>query len=973
MSPTKLPMLSDRAKPAELDSAEFPPTALDPPQGMARRELLQLFGISLAMAAGGCFRTPTEELVPYNERPVELTPGVPLHYATAHGLGGYATGLVVESWQGHPTKVEGNAFHPASLGAASIFDQALTSTLYDPHRAKAYLHRGKPIAKDAFLRAQVHRAKKLEEDEGAGLRFLLEPTASPTVGHLLDRISRRYPKAKAFAHDPYFRENVYRGARLAFGRPVETLVDWSKARVVVALDDDFLGTGPFALRDARLFAESRSPSDQMSRLYVVESALTITGMFADNRLKIRSREIQSFALALAHELSRGPLPQLAQLGSLPTLPGMEAYADAIRVMARDLAAAGDKGIVVAGPRQPPIVIGLAHAINAALGSVGALVSYSEPSLLEMKSGPEGMAELTAEMASGEVSALVVTAFDPAATAPTDIDFAGAIGKVAMSVYAGLRDDRTARHASWFAPAAHILESWGDTRAQDGTAAIVQPLVAPIYDGMSVLELLAPYAGLSGQTGYTILKSFWRSQRVAEDFEEQWADWLAEGIVPDSASRAVAVDVAWPALRAELARLQRAESRGLDIEFLGASKLYDGRFDASAWLQELPDPITKVSWDGSARIAPEFAARSGLESGDIVSLRYRQRTLETSVVIVPGHADDAVSLPMGYGINAPDPATHAVGPNAFGLRYSDAPWFDHGLELVKTGKRRALADQQQHYRMHDRELAVVANLNVFRAAGDSFLAHSKGPVPKLYDPFPYTSEYQWGMAVDLNRCIGCSACVVACQAENNIPVVGEENCRLGREMHWLRIDRYFEGPIENPSVVMQPVMCMHCEAAPCEYVCPVNATVHSDEGLNEMIYNRCVGTRFCSNNCPYKVRRFNYLNYQPRSAGIRALRQNPQVTVRSRGVMEKCTYCVQRIERARIETRRAGGTIDTLALQTACQQTCPTQAIVFGSIREVDSKLFQLREDPRRYDLLHDRGTRPRTVYLARIKNPSPEI
>lgn len=971
MTRRRLPTMTDPHPSEHLDSAEFPKSATLPPEGLARRELLELFGISMALAAGGCFRTPTEELVPYGDRPADITPGVPLHYATSFALGGYGTGLVVRSFQGHPTKIEGNTLHPASLGAASIFAQALTTQLYDPHRAKAYRHRNRPISKGAFIRAQVARANELEKNGGAGLRLLLEPTASPTVGYLVGRIAARYPKAKAFAYDPYERENLYEGAKLAFGRPVETLVDWSRARVIVALDDDFLGTGPYALRDAHEFVKTRTPDDGMSRLYVVESALTITGMFADNRLSLRSREIRDFALALVRKLGEKHLPELSNVGTLDAFA--TSSTKAIEVMARDLARAGDRGLVVVGPRQPPIVIALAHAINAALGSAKSLVSYVEPGLIEARSGAAGLSELVAEISSGEVSTLIIDAFDPAATAPSDIDLTSAMTKVDWVAYSGLREDRTAQYASYFAPAAHVLESWGDTRALDGTVGLVQPLIAPIYGGMSQLELFAPYAGLSDESGYSITKSFWRSKTQTDDFDDVWEDWLAEGIVPNTASSVASITIAWGALRKALRALEPMGDRGLDIEFLGSSKVHDGRFAMSAWLQELPDPMTKMSWDGSARMGPSLASRLGLASGDIVRLRYRDRLLETSIVVVPGHADGAVSLPMGYGLMAPDPEAEPVGADAFALRCSDAMWFDGGLELLPTGMRRALADQQRHYRMHGRDLAITANLESFREEGANFLSHLKGPVAKLYDPFPYTSEYQWGMAIDLNRCIGCAACVVACQAENNIPVVGKENARLGREMHWLRIDRYFEGAVESPRVVTQPVMCMHCEAAPCEYVCPVNATVHSDEGLNEMVYNRCVGTRYCSNNCPYKVRRFNYLDYHPRSEGVRAMMHNPQVTVRSRGVMEKCTYCVQRIERARIDARRQRLPIDIAELQTACQQTCPTEAIVFGSINEAGSKLAALRADIRRYDLLHDRGMRPRTIYLARIGNPSPEL
>lgn len=952
---------------------EFPEGASEPPTGLLRRELLQMLGISLAIAAGGCFRTPTEDLVPYGERPKDIVPGVPLHYATAFSMNGYGMGLVVESHQGRPTKVEGNTEHPASLGAANIWTQALTAQLYYPYRLKAYLHRGAPMAKDAFIRAQVERGRALDRSEGEGLRFLLEPTSSPTVGALLDRIFRRYPRAKAYAYDVYARDNLYEGARLAFGRPLETVVDMSKVRVVVALDADFLGSGPSALSDARRFVETRAPGPAMSRLFVVESTMTITGMFADERLGIRSSDVGAVALSLVHALSEAGVSRLSTLGAKKTRSLDGAQAAFVEAMARDLVRAGERGLVVAGPHQPPWVVALAHAINSALGSDPAIVEHVEPGLVDVQSGPEALSALVDEMRAGEVRTLICDLFDPAATAPVDLDFAAALGKVPVSVYRAYREDRTSKLARFVAPAATALEAWGDTRAPDGTATIVQPLILPIYGGMSSVELLAPYAGLANQSAYQIVKGYWRAALDVSRFDLAFDAWLAAGVIPGTASARVDVELAWGDVAREVSRRNDApRGQGLAIEYLGWSKALDGSFASNGWLEELPDPVTRISWDSPARIGSGLAKKWKVTSGDIVALRYRGNVLEIPVVIVPGQVDDAVSIALGYGLTAPNPETIPIGSNAYRLRRADAPWFDTGLEVSITGRKQPLANVQQHYRMQGRELAIEADLAEFEETRDGFLSNLKGDVPKLYEPFRYDAEYQWGMAIDLNRCIGCAACVIACQAENNIPIVGAENARLGREMHWIRIDRYIEGPEERPHVITQPVMCMHCEAAPCEYVCPVNATVHSEEGLNEMVYNRCVGTRYCSNNCPYKVRRFNYLDYHPRSPGVTALQRNPEVTVRSRGVMEKCTYCVQRIQRARIDARRALRPIDTKNLQTACQQTCPTRAIIFGSLKDESSELVAMHRDARRYDLLHELGTRPRTVYLARIKNPSPE-
>jgi molybdopterin-containing oxidoreductase family iron-sulfur binding subunit len=923
-------------------------------------------------------KKPAEKVMPYTRQPPDVKPGIPNAYATAWTVDGYAAGLVVTSWEGRPTKVEGNPDHPASLGATNHLAQALLVDLYDTTRAKGVKNRGASRSFKDYLQAQVERARGLEANGGEGLWLLLEPSSSPTRRELLDRIRQRFPRARVETYDALTRDHVHEGARLAFGRPLETRVRYDEARVVLSLDADFLTRGPFSVREAREWAESRKPErGVMSRLYVAEAQYSVTGMNADHRLRMRPSEVERFALAV--------LGELAQTHKLPTLErflglelGWPEKAREVRAVAADLARNGDRAVVVAGERQPPRVHAVAHALNAALGSQGRLVTLHEPGVDGVRSGPEVLRELAEAASAGRVDTVVVTAFDPVYTAPVGVTLGAALSAVPNAVYLAFREDDTARRSAWVLPAAHVMETWSDARALDGTTSILQPLIQPLFNGLTELDVLSPFAGVADQTAYQLVKAHHARQRggAGPVFDDTWDQWLAVGTIPDTAVPGVTATVDAAAVEASVRNFARRPSQGLELNLLPGYKVRDGRFFHNAWLQELPDPLTMLAWGNAALLSPSTAGRLGLEPRDTIRLTFRGRWVEAPVYVLPGHADDTVSLELGWGREWLDDSIEKVGTlgvNAYLLRHADAPWFADGLQVEKVEGKGRYATSQDHWSMHGREIAIQDTLADFEKKQTHYLEHLKGDVEKLYDPFKYGEPYQWAMAVDLNRCIGCGACVVACQAENNIPVVGREQVERGREMHWLRVDRYFEGSPEEPRAIPQPMMCQHCEAAPCEYVCPVNATVHSDEGLNEMVYNRCVGTRYCSNNCPYKVRRFNYLDYNPRVDALEKLRMNPDVTVRMRGVMEKCTYCVQRIERARIEARKARKPIDTKSLESACAQACPTEAIAFGSLHEEDAEVSRRHRDVRHYAVLHELGTRPRTAYLARIKNPNPEL
>jgi molybdopterin-containing oxidoreductase family iron-sulfur binding subunit len=930
--------------------AEFTPAQAAPPDP-SRRDFLQLLGASAALAgaATGCFREPPEHVLPYPRRPDGIVPGRPEHYATATTVGGFGIGLVVASHQGRPTKIEGNPEHPANLGGTGAIEQALLWSLYDPDRAGTITYQGQPRT----ARELGAWAREAAGERGDGVRFLIAPDASPLAADLRARIGAALPRARFISWAPTSDDAAYAGARLAFGQEVDVLPRLDRARIVVSLDADFLGRGPLALACARGFAAGRAPGPAMSRLYVAECSRSVTGGMADHRLAVRSGAIEG----LAEEIARTAAAPLARALPRPAPLGEPATRFA-RAVARDLARHPGAGLVLAGPRQPPRVHALAHALNAALGNAGKTITYRPPVLPDAGAGLTALRDLVAEIRASKVKLLVVTAWNPIYAAPADLELAHALERVPEIVYLGAYEDETARAATWFVPAAHVLESWGDARAVDGTASIVQPLCEPLFGGVTAAELWAGFLGEGDRGARTLVRELWRreAERRGEPGDDFFARSLAAGVIP--AREAPELRVA-PNYRALGGSTPPVPAGSLELNFYPDAKVDDGRHAGNAWLQELPDPITKITWDNAALLSTATAGRLAIQTGDMLELTRRGRTIRAPAYVLPGHADDAISIALGYGRRAGESIGRGVGANAYPLRTQDALWFATDLTVRKTGERHVFAITQDHASMEGRPLA----LDDAEAA-----AAERGPLPSMYPQVPYPG-YRWAMSIDLSRCTGCSACVIACQAENNIPVVGREGVRRGREMHWIRIDRYFEAD----RMITQPVACVHCEDAPCEYVCPVNATVHSDEGLNEMVYNRCVGTRYCSNNCPYKVRRFNFFDYTSKTGATAKMMQNPEVTVRSRGVMEKCTYCVQRIERARIDARLGGREIRDGEVRPACAQACPANAIEFGSLHDPAAAVSRAHADPRRYDLLHDLGTRPRTAYLARARNLNPEL
>ena len=933
-----------------------------------RRDALRLMAAALSLAGlGACGRRPTEEIVPYVKPPEELTPGKPVFYATAFLLDGFASGVLVESHDGRPIKLEGNPLHPASLGASDAFAQATILEFYDPERSQVILQSRRISTWDAFVNATNEQIDRQRARRGTGLRILTGHVTSPTIGRQMRGLLQQFPEAKWCQYEPVSRNNLSDGARRAFGQEVESIYRFEKADVILALDADFLFVGPAAVRYARDFAAKRKMRDKgsaMNRLYVAEPTPSVTGAMADHRLALAADKIGALARALARQLG-------IDAGSVADDPGLAPYLKWIGAVAEDLKQHRGAALVLAGEAQPPEVHALVHAINHSLGNNGATVTYIDPVTETADGAIVSLEELTQQMARGAVAALFILGTNPVFTAPADLGFGEALGKVPYRVHLGLYVDETAALCHWHVPEAHALESWGDAKSYDGTVTIMQPLIAPLYGGKTTMELLALLSGAATQAPYDVVRAFWRA-RATDGFDAWWRRVLHDGVVPQSASPAKSLKLTAP--KFEAATKPQPSRESLALVFRPDPSIWDGRFANNAWLQELPKPLTKLVWDNAALVSPRAAQRLGLKNGDNVELQFDGRRLRAPVWINPGQADDSVTIDLGYGRSAAGRVGNGVGFNAYRLRTSAHPWFGRGLILKPTGEQFQLATTQHHHRMEGRNLIRTGTLAEYR--GHREFVHEMGHEPPLdltlYPPQPAALN-AWGMAIDTNICIGCNACVIACQAENNIPVVGKSQVVAGREMHWIRVDRYYQGDAESPEILHQPVPCMQCENAPCESVCPVGATAHSAEGLNDMVYNRCVGTRYCSNNCPYKVRRFNFFQYADYQTPSLKLGRNPEVTVRSRGVMEKCTYCVQRINRARIEAKKAQRPLRDGEVLTACQQVCPTEAIVFGDIKNPQAAVSQLKAQPLNYTLLAELNTRPRTSYLARLKNPNPDL
>ena len=967
--------------------------------GMTRRSFFKLLGASLALAGlSGCVNVPARKIVPYVKSPdTNQIPGKSLYYTTAMTHVGYAMGLLVESNEGRPTKVEGNPDHPASLGATDTFGQASVLGLYDPARSTMVLHNGQHANYADFTQAFAADLAAASANGGAGVRILSEVTSSPTLIAQMESIQRALPNAAWLRWEPAANDLADVGARLAFGQDVNTVYRFDRADTILSLDSDFLQSHADTLRYARDFIERRrirsATGGSMNRLYAFEGSPTLTGAKADHRWRVLSRDVLTVAMAVASRLG---VPGIPSDVALP-----EGVATGfVDALVRDLQAHRGASIVIAGNYQQPAVHALAHAMNAALGNVGKTVLYTDPVVARPADLTAQLSALVYEMNAGAVQLLVILSANPVYSAPADVDFATALKKVKTSVHLGLYADETASVCNWHVPETHFLEAWSDARAFDGTATIVQPLIEPLYpDARSPHEILTLFGGAEGKS-YDQVRGYWQGKQSGGDFETWWRNALNRGVIPDSAFPAVTPTLDQRAITSAVqAAAGATPGQGLEVNFRPDPAIWDGRFANNAWLQELPKPLNLLTWDNAVMMSPATAEKLGVQLEDLVELRYSGRSVRGGVWIWPGHVDDSITVHLGYGQSqtgagtvpsssagsstgiggSPEffpsggPLGSGTGFNAYALRTSEAPWFGSGGEVAKVGGKYQLATTQFHWQMDGRELVKTGTLAEYQQ-NPNFAATPQESI-SLYPQWEYPN-YKWGMAIDLTTCIGCNACVLACQAENNVPTVGKEGVYRQREMHWLRVDRYYEGTnLDDPQTVFQPVPCMQCETAPCEAVCPVAATSHSEDGLNDMTYNRCVGTRYCSNNCPYKVRRFNFFSYtdQVREEPLLKMVQNPDVTVRNRGVMEKCTYCVQRIREAQGTAETEGRPIREGEVIPACAAACPTHAISFGNLNDQSAEVNAWKALPLNYALLAELNTQPRTTYLAGLRNPNPEI
>ena len=989
--------LSDTPEFRDYLHREFPAQASEFTDPAGRRQFLKLMGASLALAGvSACTRQPEEKIIPYVRQPEEIVPGRPLFYATAMPLGGFGYPLLAENHMGRPTKLEGNPEHPASLGGTDLFGQTSVLGLYDPDRSRTIVNDGEVRTWSAFVSAMQAAMLSRRPIKGQGLRLLTGPITSPSLIEQIQKLLASMPEAKWHQWDAVF------GARQGGAPATMPLYHFDKADVVLALDADFLGCGAGVVRYSKDFASRRritTPEGQVNRLYVVEPVTTITGAKADHRLAIKARDVHAFAAALASALGAAGTPAASAPAEI---------AQWLAAAAADLKANRGRSVVVAGDTQPAAVHALARAMNEALGNVGATVTYHAPLAASPADGTASIAELAADMHAGKVDVLLILGGNPVFTAPADLKFADALKKVSLRAHLDLYFDETADLCHWHIPETHFLESWGDVRSFDGTVSLIQPLVSPLYDGHSAIEVFAVMNGTPGQTAMDLVRDYWTrafsSQttpawpvRTADgktyaNADTFWRHALHDGFIAStttlmSSANAPGATSAQPAgsssAPAAPAQAPAPTMTGMEILFRPDPNVLDGRFANNGWLQELPKPLSKVAWDNVAYISPKTAefhgipiARSGNRSNDVIEVSYQGRQVRLPVWVLPGTADDVVVVHFGYGRRRSGRIGTGIGVDTFGLRSSKAPWFDGGAEIRRTGDTYLVTSTQNHFAMEGRNPVRAVDAAEYRKDPKVVegLGHEAPPKTlTLYPVYEY-NNHKWGMSIDLNACTGCGVCIAACVAENNIAVVGKEQVDRNREMHWLRVDTYYEGDPAAPSgIYHQPVPCQQCETAPCEVVCPVAATVHNDEGLNDMVYNRCVGTRYCSNNCPYKVRRFNFLLYSDYTTPEFMAQRNPDVTIRSRGVMEKCTYCVQRISHARIDSKTSGEPIKDGQIKTACEQACPADAIVFGDLNDPQSRVVKLKQQERNYGLLEDLNTRPRTSYLAVVRNQNPEL
>ena len=972
---------------------------------LSRRNFVRLMGAATALTGvglTGC-RRPEAHLVPFAKSSEWTIPGKFLYYASAMPTPVGAVPLTITTSDGRPTKIEGNPLHPInaglSNGATDAFAQASILDLYDPARSKAISYNSAPVSRadlDAFL-AKVRATA--QATQGEGLAILISRENSPSVDRLRAELMKQFPKLFWIGEEAISSREAELAFDSIFGEGMRPSYDFEKADVILSLGSDFLNPAETGLGFAKGFAKRRSPDQKMNptmnRLYVVENHFSLTGGMADHRLRVKASEIGDFASALAKVIA-------AKTGDSDLMAIASAYQSSeasfnqawIKGVAEDLIAAKGKGIVILSAQQfygiQPLVLG----INKALGNFGSTIALAQTS----SESTISRTRLFQSIKDGEVKTLLILGNNPVYRA-SGTDFPNLLASVPETLHLSQFVDETSKVTHWHVPAAHYLESWGDTRSVDGTICAVQPMILPLWNGISQLEILAALAGEKVDGPSVVRTSF--NGYSKDRPNASWQDFLRNGFL-DGTAWPLSTPVWSQSSALDLCKLAAGKAKSGDqkfeLVFLRSSSVGDGRYANNSWLQETPDFVTKLVWDNAALFSPADAAKLGIKDGDMVKLTAGDKSLEIATLIAPGHADGSISAALGYGRKGVSHVMEKVGFDVYPLRSSFTLCYRTGINVEKLAKPPyVFATTQEHQNMEGRNIAREGTLAQFQKQPE-FASEMDGKLPppiSIYPSPPLTSDLQWGMSVDLNSCIGCNACLLACRAENNVPVVGKDQVIKGRDMAWIRIDRWFasaDHSEENLEMIPMAMMCQQCESAPCEAVCPANATVHSEEGLNLMAYNRCIGTRYCANNCAWKVRRFNYFDYNARPldelyfgplapkgmAESLQMVKNPNVTVRMRGVMEKCTFCIQRIEEAKIGRAVEAGASDVTmaplpAFKTACQQACPSESIVFGNINDPESAVSKLKRDPRTYSSLAYLNTRPRVTYLARIRNPNPAM
>jgi MoCo/4Fe-4S cofactor protein with predicted Tat translocation signal len=953
---------------------EFREGASELPSMISRRNFLSLVSASVALAGLTACRKPVEKIIPYVKAPEEQIPGIAKHYATSMPFMTSAYGLVVENHEGRPTKIEGNTLHPSSKGGSNLQMQAAILDLYDPDRAQYVVHDGVEKSRTDFSDFWQALYPELFSNRGNGLAVLSESFSSPTLYRLKNEFQKTFPRAQWASYEAVSDESIIAGFQMATGLPGLPRYHMAKARVIAVFDADFIQCESENIINTQEFTKGRNiemPDIQMSRLYVAEPAFTVSGGMADHRLPVTGSRTGLLVVALADLLN-------INMAASELACGLSEKENRwLQALATDLKKNRGRSLILAGRRQPPWVHALIYLINERLNNNGITCGWyplTDKSISQL----EELRQLTVKIKTNEIKTMIILGGNPVYNAPADFQFNTLLKNVPTTIHLSYDLNETAKQANWYLPRTHFLESWGDARATDGSLSVIQPLIAPLFDDCrSIFETLALITSGTESGGYELVRSTWKSFLANSDFENQWRQVLHDGILAESHLKTITIksrnDVSEQIANA-FKTDQDKNRDALELALQMSPSLFDGRYANNGWLQELPDSVSKLTWDNAALLSKTTADQFGIENEDIITLKHHNHILNLPAWILPGHVDNSITVHLGYGRTVAGRIGTQIGRNGYKLRLSESQYFISDIKVLKTGQKYSMACTQDHGSMEGRPLVREASLDEYRRHPDfanEMVEHP--PLVSLWQEQTYEQGYQWGMAIDLNACVGCNVCVIACQSENNVPIVGKEQVGHGREMHWLRLDRYFSGDAESAEMVTQPVACQHCENAPCEQVCPVAATVHDKEGLNLMTYNRCIGTRYCSNNCPYKVRRFNFFNYTKDLPEIVQLGQNPDVTVRSRGVMEKCTYCLQRINAAKITAKNAGRELGDSELQTACQQACPANAIIFGNINDPNSAVSRIKKSNRNYEMLAELNIKPRTSYLAKIRNPNPDM